>query len=176
LGQARAWWRQVGRQALALPLRRALLGLVVSLLLGMAISRVTLLLSVVFLTLAELAALWGEGSGRVGALWQGAALVGLPWLLGAAMQDGIEGQAVLSAAALTLSVGLYARPAWSAVLGPIVGAAFLTSQGHAMAAGWLVLLMIPGLMVLVHEPDAANYRRAIGPWVLAIIALTAWVL
>jgi hypothetical protein len=173
LGQARAWWRQVGREALARPLRRAMLSIAVSLLLGIALQRTALLLSVVLLALAELAALWHEGEGEVGSLWEGAALVGLPWLLGATLQRGISGEAALAASALTLLVALYARPAWTAVLGPIVGVIYLTGRGQAMAAGWLVLLAIPGLMMLVQEPDRQTYRQAVAPWVLAMLLLVA---
>lgn len=176
LGQARAWWRQVGRAALASPLQQGVLGVVVSLLLGLTLSREALLLSAVLLALAELATLWHAGEGEVGTLWEATALVGLPWLLGTTLPDGITGPAVLAALSLTLLVALYAHPTWLAALGPVVGLAFLTSQGHAMAAGWLVLLAIPGLMLLADDPAKPDYRRTVAPWVLAMIVLTAWVL
>jgi hypothetical protein len=176
LGQALAWWRRLGRAALVVPLRRALLSVVVSVLLGLALGREALLLSAILLALAELATLWHEGIGKVSASWEATALVGLPWLLGSTLQHGMRGAAALSAAALTVLVAFYAHPAWSAMLGPVVGALFLVSQGEVMAAGWLVLLAIPGLMVLVYAPQGLDYRRAVAPWIMAIVALMAWVL
>lgn len=175
LAQARAWWRGMGRKSLAWPIWHTVLALAVTLLLGAALGRRSLLLSLCFAALTELTVLWHEGEGRAGPLWTGLSLVGLPWLLGGLLV-GQEIQTVISGLALALTIGLYAQPSWWALSGPALGAAFLVSQDHPMAAGWLLLLALPGLIVLAHRPDQETYRRAIGPWVLAMVVLVAWVL
>jgi hypothetical protein len=155
----------------------AALGAAVSLLLSITLGRIALLLSVTFLTCAELAALWHEGRGEVGAAWQGIATAGLPWLLGATVQqDAISGPAAISGLVLALLVGFYAGRSWAALLGPGMGAAFLIWQDSPLAAGWLLLLALPGLTVLVHDPTLREYRRITGPWTLMMVALMALVL
>ena len=177
LALARSWWQGLGRDCLAYSLRRASGAIVVGLLLSLALGRQSILLSLVVLTLAQLAALWHEGRGRVGALWTSVALVGIPWFLGASL-DATDGAVmpVLSGLALALVIGLHAQPNGWAVVGPVLGAAFLLWQGYPEAVGWLLLLAIPGLMMLTTRPNREAYRRTIGPWVLAMVALMAWTL
>lgn len=176
LGQAHRWWRDVGATELALPLRRAALGAFVSLLLGLVLGRSALLLTLCFLACSELAVLWSEGAGEAGPIWTGIALAGLPWVLGASLAGELAAIAALSGLALSLVIGFYARRSSAAVLGPIVGGAFLVWQEHPAAAGWLLLLALPGLMVLTRPTDSASYRRATGPWVLGMVAVMAAVL
>jgi hypothetical protein len=176
LALARSWWHNVGQGSLTRPLRRALRALLVSLLLSLALGRMPLLLTLVLLTLAELAVLWHEGHGNVGPLWTGIALVTVPWFLGASLGTSDIVTPALSSLAMALIVGLYAHPNWWAAAGPIVGAIFLIWQGHASSVGWLLLLALPGLMALTSQPSREAYRRAIGPWVLSMVALMAWVL
>jgi hypothetical protein len=172
VGQARSWWRDAGRATLTQPLRRGLLAVFISLLLGAALGRVGLLLSLCYVTLAELAALWHEGRGRVGPIWTAVALVGLPWLLGASLGgEGVQG--AFSALALTLIAGIYARNGWWSVLGPALGAAFLVWQGQSFTAGWLLLSALPGLIVLSQRPTEEAYQSVAGFSILAMIALVA---
>lgn len=176
LSHAKAWWQTVGRDPLTEPLKRAVTGLAVSLLLGAALGGQTILLSLAFIALAELAVLWHEGRGEVGPLWTGIAMIGWPWFLGATLNGADVLSSALSSLTLALMLGLYGHAGGWAVVGPLVGAAFMLWQGHAAAVGWLLLLTLPGLMALTADPDAAAYRRTIGPWALAIVALFAWVL
>lgn len=177
LGQARDWWETVGKRSLRAPLSLAILGALVTLLLSIVLGRLALLLSVTFVTCVELAVLWHEGRGEVGAAWSGIATAGLPWLLGATLQqETISGPAALSGLVLMLIVGFYAGRSWSAILGPIIGAAFLVWQDRPLAAGWLLLLAIPGLAVLVHTPTQRDYRKATGLWSLLMVALMALVM
>ncbi len=176
LAQAKSWWNAVGRVPLVRPLRRSFVAVMVSVLLGSALGRDGLLLTLLFVTCVELATLWHEGVGEVGSLWCGIGLAGLPWLLGASLGDGWSGQATLSSLVLALVVGLYAHHSWWAILGPTIGALFLIGYGYTMAAGWLLMLALPGMLVLSHKPSLYGYRRAIGPWVLGMIMLMAWVL
>jgi hypothetical protein len=176
LALAKAWWRSVGASSLSPPLRRTIRALVVSLLLSLALGRLSGLLTLVLLTLAELAALWHEGRGNVGPMWTGIALAALPWFLGASLgtSDGIA--PALSGLVVALMIGLYAHPNGWAATGPVVGAAYLIWQGHPSAVGWLLLLSLPGLMALTSRPGREAYHRAIGPGALGMVALMAWVL
>lgn len=181
LRQARAWWSEVGRAALAAPLCMAALALVVNLLAALVLGRDALLLTLAMIAWTEIAVLWHEGRGDVGAAWAAGALVGLPWLLGASLGVSSAGpagmlQPALSALALILLMAFYAHPAPTAVLGPLLGAGFLVWQRQFLAAGGVLLLALPGLLLLLQRPSMATYRRALTPWLLAIIFLMAWVL
>lgn len=176
LALAKNWWRRIGRATLVQPLQRTTGALLVSFLLSLALGRMSLLLTLVLLSLAELATLWHEGRGDIGPMWTGIAVVALPWFLGASVSAVDLLRPALSSLVLALMVGLYAHPNGWALAGPIVGAAYLILQGHAAAVGWLLLLALPGLMALTSRPNREDYRRAIGPWVLGMIAVMAWVL
>ena len=180
LRQARAWWAEVGRAALAAPLCMAALALVVSVLAALILGRNALMLTLALAAWTEIAVLWHEGRGDVGAAWAAGALVGLPWLLGASLSPSADTtatlQPVLSALALTLLMAFYAYPGPSAALGPLFGGGFLVWQGQFLAAGGVLLLALPGLLLLLQHPQTTVYRRALAPWLLVIILLMAWVL
>ena len=176
LGQARAWWDAVGRGALAGPLSMATLALGVSVLAALVLGRDALMLTLALVAWTEIAVLWHEGQGDVGAAWAAGALAGLPWLLGASLGHSETLQPILSALALTLLMAFYAHPAPSAALGPLLGAGFLVRQGQFLAAGGVLLLALPGLLLLLQRPSTTTYRRAITLWLLAMILLMAWVL
>lgn len=180
LRQARAWWDDVGRVTLAAPLCMAVLALAISVLAALILGHNALLLTLAMVAWTEIAVLWHEGHGDVGAAWAAGALVGLPWLLGASLSTSFGSTEMLrsisSALALTLLMAFYAYPAPSAALGPLLAAGFLIWQERFLAAGGLLLLTLPGLLLLLHHPPATMYRRALTPWLLAIIALMAWVL
>ncbi len=176
LSQASAWWRDVGRQALLRPLARGAVASAVTLLLSAALGRHALLLSLCYITLTELALLWHEGKGEAGGLWEGLALIGLPWMLGAVSIEAEGTAPIISGLALALTIGLFAHRSWRALLGPALGAAYLILRGREMAAGWLLLLALPGFIVLTGRPSAESHRQAVGPWVIGMVALVAWVL
>jgi len=180
LRQALAWWNEVGRAALGAALSMAALALGVSVLAALVLGRDALLLTLAMLAWTEIAVLWHEGRGDVGAAWAAGALVGLPWLLGASLGASADDTAMLrpalSALALTLLTAFCAHPGPSAALGPLLGAGFLVSQGQFLAAGGVLLLTLPGLLLLLQRPSMETYRRALTPWLLAIILLVAWAL
>lgn len=175
IAQARAWWIEVGRLTLAQPLRRAVVALFVSLLLGAALGRFALLLTLCFAAWTQLALLWSEGDEVNSTIWAGVATAGLPWLLTSTLVSSDALSALIAALALSLMVGLYAKRSWLSLCGPIVGAAYLVWRGHGLATGWLLLLSLPGLAGLVDRPTAGQHRAATGPWILAMIALIALV-
>jgi hypothetical protein len=176
LSRARAWWRSVGRAALTPSLTRAVVAAVISLLLGLALGRVALLLSFSFAACAQLATLWADGRGQAGPIWSALALAGFPWFLGGVLTGSDTLSLLVSSLALTALIGLYTqRSAW-AVLGPLLGGAFLIAQGAASAAGWLLILALPGLIILTTRPSRDRYRVMVAPYVLGMIVLLAAVL
>lgn len=174
LRRALGWWRQVGREALNLPLRRAVLAGVLSVLLSAVLGRTALLLTLAFLAVTELATLWHEGQGTVGSGWHGLALGALPWLLGASLGDRDVAAAAPSSLALFLLIGFYSAAGWQAVFGPLAAAGFLALQGYAIAPGWLLLLAVPGGIVLARGAGPEHYHQAVGPWLLAMVGVLAW--
>jgi hypothetical protein len=177
---ARSWWDVVGRPALAAPLCMAALAFGVSVLAALILGRNALMLTLALVAWTEIAVLWHEGRGDVGAAWAAGALVGLPWLLGASLgaapDSAVAMSPVYSALALTLMMAFFAHSGPSAALGPLFGAGFLIWQGQFLAAGGLLLLTLPGLLLLLRQPSLPIYRRALTPWLLMIILLLAWVL
>lgn len=173
VSQARHWWRAVGSDALRAPLRQAGLALALTLLLSAIQGRTTLLLTLLFLAWSELAVLWNGGGGHMGSGWTAWALAGAPWLLGASLCTQDLGMPSAAALALTALVGCHAHASWLAGVGPLIGAAFLIWQGHGAAAGWLLLLALPGLNLLRERPAPEVYQRAIVPWLLGMIGLMA---
>ncbi len=173
LEHARAWWRDVGSEALTGPLRTALSALILSVLLGAVLGRTALLLSALLLTCAELAALWREGEGSVGPGWDAVGWVGVPWLLGASLGGAISLGGGLSALAVTLLVGFQTTPHAWAVLGPLLASTFLLWQGQPVAVGAVLLLAFPGWLLLLHGVSPERYRRAVAPWLLLMLLLIA---
>ncbi len=176
LGQARSWWRNVGRSKLALPLRAALLTAFVSLLLSFGLGRSAILLTFFFFTWSQMALLWHEGRREVGMGWTAVAWVGLPWLLGATLSEQPMSLPLLSGLVLVLLVGLFALTSPLAVGGPLIAALFLVSTGHYFTAGVILLMALPGAMLRLYRTPAEPYRRAVAPWLALMILLIAGVL
>ncbi len=175
VGQAFSWWRDFGRQTLLIPLRSGLFSLGVALLLSVALGRLALLLTLLFLTIAEFVVLWQEGRGQVDRGWEALALAGLPWMLGASL----EGQILLplaSALVVTALVGCMSRPSLWLLGGDLLAALFLLWQDEPFAAGVLVLLSFPVLWLVVNKVGEDHYRKAAVPWLFAVLLLLAGVL
>ncbi|MEA3397690.1 MAG: hypothetical protein U9R05_09545 [Chloroflexota bacterium] len=168
-GRARAWWQALGAAALSAPLRSAFLALLVSLLLGVVLGRTALFLTLLLLACAQLAALWDEGRGRPGPFWQAITLVGIPWLLGASLAG--ETLPLLAPLAVTLLAGFLAQAGPTAILGPLLTAGFLVWQGHPFAAGMLLLLAFPGLLLLTQRVEKTAYHKAVALWLIAMLLL-----
>ena len=147
-----------------------------SLLVSLTLGRVAVLLTFLFIAWTEMAVLWNEGLGQVGAPWKSVALIGLPWMLGAGLVESAPMFPVLTALALIALTSLYAHPSPLALLGPPLMAGFLIWQGHSMAAGVLMLLALPGWMLVPHYPSPEIYHRAVAPYLLAMLILLAGVL
>lgn len=168
-GRARAWWQALGATALSTSLRSAFLALLVSLLLGVVLGRTALFLTLLLLACTQLAALWNEGRGQPGPFWQAIALVGIPWLLGTSLAG--ETLPFLAPLAVTLLAGFFAQAGPTAILGPLLAAGFLVWQGHPFAAGMLLLLAFPGLLLLTQRVEKTAYHKAVALWLIAMLLL-----
>ncbi len=173
LGQARAWWAAEGAALLAAPLRSAVLSALVSLLLSAALGRTALLLTLLFLTWTELAALWNDGRGVARGLWSGVALCGLPWLLGATLNGALTTDAALSTLAVVLLASTFPLPSLWTVVGPGAAALFLMTQDAFVAAGFLLLLAFPGWLLLSQGIADEAYRRASVLWLFLMLFILA---
>ena len=176
LSQARLWWKKVGRPTLTTPMQQAFLALLVSLLLGYIIGRTALLLTLMYFASTQLAVLWSGGRHESGTGWLALTQAGLPWLLGASLEQGVQTTAVLSSFVLIILVGLYTLASPLALAGPIAAAIYLIWQEHTITAGWLLLLALPGFLKLGQRPSSVDYRKVTLPWVLCMVGLIALVL
>ena len=176
LSQARSWWQKVGALHLTAPLRKVLLALTVSLLLGVLAGRNVLLLTLLYFATTQLAALWSAGRQEMGTGWLALTQAGLPWLLGASITQGLQAHVAVTGLVLVILVGLYTLTSPFAITGPILAAVFLIWQEHPVTAGWLLLLALPGFLKLGQRPTPTDYRRAILPWVLGMVGLIARVI
>lgn len=176
LSQARVWWKKVGRSSLTTPLHQTLLALLVSLLLGYIMGRTALLLTLLYFAGTQLAVLWSGGRPEAGTGWLALTQAGLPWLLGASLEQGIQTEAAVSSLLLIILVALYTLTSPLALTGPIIAAGYLIWQEHTITAGWLLLLSLPGFLKLGQHPSSVEYRTATLPWVLCMVGLIALVL
>ncbi|MDF1514580.1 MAG: hypothetical protein P1S60_12295 [Anaerolineae bacterium] len=177
LGQARAWWRKVGKPQLAVPLQFTFLAVFASIFLSYTIERTVLLLTMLFLASSQLAVLWKSSPEKeVSTGWLSVTQVGLPWLLGSCINQEIQNDAIMSTFILIVLVGFYTLNSPFAITGPLLTAAFLVWQGHAITAGWLLLLSLPGFLKLSQGPTDKAYRNAALPWILGMVGLIAWVI
>ncbi len=171
LRQARAWWRDCGRASLAAPLRAALLALGLSLLLSLAAGRAALLLTVLLITLSEIALLW-DGSGRMPAFFCALMGVGLPWMLGSSLGSGSVWMGVM-ALALSVAVAAFVRPGRLAGLALVPLVLLLVGLQKSWAAGWAALGAIP-LVWLSLWPDEMPARwDKVELWLVLLVAVTA---
>ncbi|MBN2002605.1 MAG: hypothetical protein JXA21_04550 [Anaerolineae bacterium] len=176
LEQARSWWKTVGKHTLAVSLRQATTAFCLSILLSILLGRTVILLTILLATWVQLSALWQSGQRDRQVRGSAMVLVGIPWMLGATLGGGDIKLPALSALALVLLTGLFTRRSLWAIAGPILAAGFLIWQAHPMAAGWIILLALPGMSALLRDPEGTHYHKSIFPWLLIMILCMAGVL
>ncbi len=176
LSRARSWWKENGAASLTAPLQTIIFALLISLLAGLALGRMALMYTFLLLSWAEMALLWTEGRHSVPDGWEIPAMIGLPWMLGAAVSNAPLDQAAFAALALSIAVTLAARPSRWTLPGYLTLTAFLLYTGQPIAAGLVLGLSFPLLLLQTTPIDPARYRRAALPWLLGTIILTALVL
>ncbi len=169
LRQALAWWRECAAATLALPLRVALFSLALSALLSLVIGRTALLLTLLFITLSEIALLWDD-TGRSPAFFSALLQVGLPWWLGAS--SGTLTPALgLSGLALSVAVVSCLRPTRALALGWAPLLILLVGWQRPFSAGMVALSALPIVWLSLQMPE--GLRRRAGGWMALVLVLTA---
>jgi len=169
LEQGVDWWLNTGRQTLAAPLCKAGLALSVSILLGIFLGRQNLMLSLLYIAWTELAVLWNSGKGYGSSGWRAVAIVGLPWLLGGVISEGDILYPLLSALALSFTIGLLMHPSLFTLMGLLIGTGYLAWQQYPLAAGCMLLFTLPEL----HKAhlEQSTQRNHISLWIVAVVCV-----
>lgn len=172
LAAARRWWQAEGAAWVGRPLRQSLLALAVGLATSAALGTEALLLTLLFIALAEMAALWYDGHGVEGPLWSALGEAAMPWLLGATLGGAASDQALLSALAVAALGAAFLTPGLAAIVGVLLGAGWLLREGHSVAAALLLLSAYPPLRFAAVPLPEAEHRRLALPWLwLALLIL-----
>jgi hypothetical protein len=184
LGQLRAWWRDIlwptcGPALLAIIVALPVVAAVAALL-GMEL----VLLSMAALAAMQLGLAWEGGRGSIAPGWDAIVAVTLPWLAGHA----VFGTLTLRSAGLAVAFALAWGAVWRANLpweratgigAQLLAVALLVVLYHPLAAGTLLLLMVPQLAMLPwlqRGQPASCYVRYARPWLMAAMLVAAWAL
>jgi len=184
LGQLRAWWSDVLWPACGPALSAIAVALPVTVVLGVLLGPELLLLSAAALAVMQLGLTWEGRRGTVAPGWDAFIAVALAWLAG----HIAFGPLTLSSAGLALALALawgtawQAESRWGSTLGvgaQFLAAALLVALHHPLAAGGLLLLLVPQLALLPwlrHGQLASWYVRHTRPWLMAAMLVAAWAL
>jgi len=182
LGQLYGWWRDVFWPACGISLSMILVALLGTVVLAVLQGTNLLLLTAGALALMQLGLAWEGGRGTAAPKWDALLAVALPWLAGDIVFSGslTLGSAGLGVAfALAWGSAWGARARWERVLGigaQLLAAVFLVALRSALAAGCLLLLLVPQLMLLSwlkRDPPAAWYVRYARPWMMVAMLVAA---
>ena len=196
LGQLRAWWRDVLWPACGPALSAIAVALPVTVVLGALLGPELLLLSAAALAVMQLDLMWERGRGTVAPGWDAFITVALAWLAG----HIAFGPLTLNSAGLALAFALAWGTAWQAesrwgpdgadtqhpphprtlgVGAQFLAAALLVALHHPLAAGAVMLLLVPQLALLPwlrRGQPASWYVRHTRPWLMAAMLIAAWTL
>lgn len=184
LGQLRAWWRYVLWPDCGPALSAIVVALPVTVLLGALLGPDLLMLSAAALAVMQLGLVGGTGQRTIQPEWSACIAVALPWLAGHATSGSLTPSSTGLALAFTLGWGT----AWRAGsrLGcalatgaQLLAAALLVALNRPLAAGCLLLLLVPQLALLpwlqrgLHTSWYVQHTR---PWLMAAMLVAAWAL
>lgn len=178
LGQLRAWRRDVFWPACGLSLSAVVVSLLGTVVLGLLLGTDLLLLNAVALAVMQLGLAWDGGRGAAAPTWDGIVAVALPWLAGHIVSSGAL---TLPSAGLALAFALAWGSAghWLEIVTQLLAAALLVALHTPLAAGCLLLLLVPQLVLLPwlqRGQPASWYARYTRPWVMAAMMIAAWAL
>lgn len=186
LGQLRVWWRDVFWPACGPAFSAIVVALPVTALLGALLGPELLLLSVGAFAVMQLGMIWEGGRGDVAPGWDGIVTVMLPWLAGHIAFGGepttLHSVGLALAFALAWGAAWRAGSPWGRAMGigaQLLAAALLVALYHPLAAGLLLLLLAPQLVLLPHlrrGQPASWYARYSRPWLMAAMLVAAWAL
>lgn len=184
LGQLHAWWRDVFWPTCGAAFSAIAIALPVTVVLGALLGQELLLLSAAAFAAMQLGVAWEGGQGNVAPGWDAVVAVTLPWLAGHAA----FGSLTLSSVGMALVFALAWGSAWRAgstwgctlwVGAQLLAAALLAALYHPLAAGFLLLLLVPQLALLPwlrRSQPASWYVRHTRPWLMVAMLVAAWVL
>jgi hypothetical protein len=185
LGHLRGWWRHVVWPTCGLSLSMVLVALLGTAVLAVNQGAHLLLLTAGALALMQLGVAWEGGRGTAAPKWDALLAVALPWLAGdivfsGSLALGSAGLGIAFALAWGAAWGALAR--WERVLGigaQLLAAVFLIVLRSSLAAGCLLLLLVPQLLLLPwlkRDTPAAWYVRYARPWMMVAMLVAAWAL
>ncbi|MCP4540947.1 MAG: hypothetical protein GY832_27750 [Chloroflexi bacterium] len=178
LGQFRAWWRDVFWPTCGLSLSAIGVALVGVVVLGTLLGTNLLLLNVAVLAVIQLGIAWEGGRGMLGSGWDAIIVIALPWLAGhIAFAEALTFSSAGLALAFTLAWASAGH--WLGIAAQAVAAVILVVLHSPLAAGLLLLLLAPQLILLPwlqRGQSVSWYVRYALPWMLAAMGIAAWVL
>ena len=181
LGRLLTWWREAFWKSCGSAVRAVLIALPLTALVGALLGAELLLLSVAALALMQLGVIWTGGRGVVPSGWDGLVAVALPWLAG----HTVFGSVALPSASLALFFALAWGSVWHAtssgaravlVAGHLLSAVTLIFLDRPLAAGTLLLLLVPQMALLPWtQRDLTVFRfvQHTRPWLMAAMAVAA---
>jgi len=184
LGQLRAWWHDVLWPACGPAISTVVVALPLTALLAALLGTELVLLSLAAVVVMQLGLAWESGRGAVAPGWDAAIAVVLPWMAG----HVAFGPLSLRSAGLSLIFGLAWGAAWRAdsptsraleIGAQFLAAASLVALRRPLAAGCLVLLFVPQLVLLPwlqRGQTTSWYVRHTRPWLMAAMLIAAWAL
>jgi hypothetical protein len=185
LGQLRVWWRNVLWPTCGPALSSVVVALPVTILLGTLLGPELLLLSAAALAVAQLGLAWEGGRGATAPGWDAIVAVALPWLAG---HIAFGGSPTSHSIGLAVAFALAWGSTWRfmsvegrtlGVSAQLLATALLVALYHPLAAGSLLLLLVPQLALipwLWHGQSASWYVRHARPWLMAAMMIAAWAL
>jgi len=184
LGQLRTWWRDIFWPACGPAVLAIAIALPVTLVLGIFLGTEVVLLSAAALAMMQLGMAWEGGQGVIAPKWNAIISLSLPWLAGHATFGHITLQSAGLALAFALAWGSAwrAHSPWERALGigtQLLGAMLLVILHNPLAAGGLLLLLTPQLMLLPwlqRGQSTSWYTQHTRPWLMAAMLIAAWAL
>ena len=185
LGQLRTWWRSVCWPSWGLAFSIGIVALAVTAVIGPLLGTDSLLLSVAALALMQLGLAWEGGRGTVPPKLDGLIAIALPWLAGHITFSGLLppfSWGVSLAYALAWGAAWRADSKWERALGlggQFLVALLLVGRHSSLAAGALMLLLIPQLVLIPwirRGQPTSWYVRFTRPWLMMAMLVAAWTL
>jgi hypothetical protein len=185
LGQLRVWWRDALWPTCGPAISSVVVALPVTILLGILLGPELLLLSAAALAVAQLGLAWEGGRGATAPGWNAIVAVALPWLAG---HIAFGGSPTLRSIGLAMTFALAWGSTWRfksaggrtlGVGAQLLAAALLIALYQPLAAGFLLLLLAPQLVLLPwlwRGQSASWYVRHARPWLMAAMMIAAWAL
>ncbi len=182
LGELLQWLREAVWPALAPAIVIVLATLTLSLILSIYLGADTLLLTIAALALMELGIRSNDEQGNPHPQWDSLIVIALPWITGhTTFASPPPPHSIGLALAFAMARAYTWRPGSRTSLLPAIAAQTLAAVilvvlQHPLAAGCLLLLVIPQLLLWPHirEQNDNIYAKYTWPWLTAAMGIAAW--